>query len=170
MRRSVFCIAVALLLAGCPDAAKPGVDPLIEGPRLESESLDFRIEAPEGYTWRNDRLGRDKHRFVATNGSTEVRLSIDGLESNETPDDRALRWVNMMRTVIQRGERAVEDVVMIPRRSKLGSGYVYAFRTGRGERVSGYVVATKRLYALEHTGTTTEDVLSPFIAGLAPAR
>ena len=170
MRRSIFCVAVALLLAGCPDAAKPGVDPRIEGRLLESESLDFRIEAPEGYTWRNERLGRDKHQFVATNGSTEVRLSIDGLESNETPNDRSLRWVNMLRAVNQRREKAVEGVVMTPRQSKLGSGYVYAFRTGGGERVSGYVVASKRLYALEHTGTTTEDVLSPFIAGLAPAR
>jgi hypothetical protein len=171
MQKRLICLIVCLL-AACGNSESKTPDPLVDGRRLESKSLNFRIEAPEGFTWRVEPPMAETHLFVAENGNTKVRLLIQGRNYDETTEDRAYQYVNGMRRSYEKRGMTVEDVLVSRHSSKLGNGYRYFFRAVRGggaARVDGYLVANDRLYNLEHTGTTSDDVLSPFIASLAPA-
>ncbi|HEX6083035.1 MAG TPA: hypothetical protein VF266_00825 [Thermoanaerobaculia bacterium] len=145
----------------------------ISGSHLESEALNFRIDAPAGFTWRNEKDDDDQYLFVARNGSDTVRLLIQGRNHSPATENRTYDYVNGMRGAYELRGMAVQDVLVSRRRSKLGSGYFYFFRAVRGNnaaRVTGYLVASDRLYSLEHVSAMPTDVLGPFIASLAPAR
>jgi hypothetical protein len=190
MRERFALLFVCLLLAACGGDESPVVEKSaaigkrgqprstkvtwqISGSHLESEALNFRIDAPAGYTWRNEKEEDDQYLFVAKNGIDTVRLLIQGRNYGPTTENRAYEYVNGMRGAYELREMAVQDVLVSRRRSKLGSGYSYFFRAVRGNnaaRVSGYLVASDRLYSLEHVSAMPTDVLGPFVASLAPVR
>jgi hypothetical protein len=193
MRERFRVLFVCLLLAACsaeeqpavvektPAAVKPKqprgsgkVTWAIDGRHLESESLNFRIDAPAGYTWRNElKDDEGKYLFVASSDSDKVRLLIQGRNYDPTTESRTYEYVEGMRGTYEKLELAVQDVLVSRRSSKLGPGYLYFFRAVRGNeaaRVTGYLVANDRLYNLEHVSSMPRDVLGPFIASLAPAR
>ena len=190
MRERFRVLFVCLLLAACGGGEKPAVKTSsavvkpkpprtsgkvtwkINGGHLESEALNFRIDAPAGYTWRNElKDDEGKYLFVARSDSATVRLLIQGRNYDPTTESRTYEYVNGMRGTYERLELTVQDVLVSRRRSKLGPGYSYFFRAVRGNeaaRVTGYLVANDRLYNLEHVSSIPYDALGPFVSSLAP--
>ena len=147
MRGRFALLSVCLLLAACggkdgsPVAEKSAaigkrqqpprstkVTWKISGSHLESEALNFRIDAPAGFTWRNEKDEAGQHLFVARNGSDTVRLLIQGRNHSPATETRTYDYVNGMRGAYELRGMAVQDVLVSRRRSKLGSG-----RAERGE-------------------------------------
>ncbi|HYC91062.1 MAG TPA: hypothetical protein VEO54_17725 [Thermoanaerobaculia bacterium] len=191
MRERLRVVFVCLLLAACgaeepaaveqsaavarpkPPAASGKVTWKISGTHLESEALNFRIDAPAGYTWRNESDDDGQYLFVAKSDSATVRLLIQGRNYDPVTEARTYEYVNGMRGAYELREMRVQDVLVSRRRSKLGPGYSYFFRAVKGDRaarVTGYLVASDRLYSLEHVSAMPHDVLGPFVSSLAPAR
>ena len=193
MRERFRLLVVCLLLAACGGreeavekssaaAVKPTKPPrsssgkvtwTIDANHLRSEALNFRITAPAGYSWRNEKDDDDKYLFVARNGVDTVRLLVQGRNYDPTTENRAYEYVNGMRGAYELREMVIQDVLVSRRRSKLGPGYSYFFRAVKGAhaaRVTGYLVANDRLYSLEHVSAMPTDVLGPFVSSLAPAR
>ena len=190
MRERFAVLFVCLLLAACGGDEAPAMEKSaaigkkqqprptkvtwkISGSHLESEALNFRIDAPAGYAWRNENDEDDQYLFVARNGSDTVRLLIQGRNYGPTTENRAYEYVNGMRGAYELREMTIQDVLVSRRSSKLGTGYSYFFRAVKGSnaaRVTGYLVANDRLYSLEHVSAMPTDVLGPFVASLAPAR
>src|SRR5690242_20514793 len=162
MQKSLIALVVCLLAASCGNTEAPKADARIEGRRLESESLGFRIEAPEGYAWRRESMaGENKYLFIAENGTAKVRFIIQGRHFSAATEEHVREYLDGMRGPYEKRGMKIEDVVLNPLASKLGDGYRYAFQvTGRAAtvRVDGYVVANDRLYNLEQTSLSSEDV------------
>jgi hypothetical protein len=147
----------------------------VDGGTLESASLGFRLEAPEGWEWSGPEERGTTYVFTATKNEATVRFTVYDRKHSPTTQANALEFVEGMIPSYGAQGMSVRHISLQPRGSKMGQGFTYSFSAradnGGSASVSGYIVARGRLYQLESTAARQFDIFRnhPFIDGLAPA-